>query len=39
MQDTVVHFCDEIMFFLWVPFNQMHMVINLSLYLLIGTWI
>jgi hypothetical protein len=39
MQVMVVHFCDEMVFFLWVPFIQMHMVINISLDLLIGTWI
>jgi uncharacterized protein (DUF2062 family) len=27
------------MFFSWIPFIQMHMVINISLDLLIGTWI
>jgi hypothetical protein len=39
MQVMVVHFCDETVFFLWVPFIQMHMVTDLSLDLLIGTWI
>jgi hypothetical protein len=39
MQDTVVHFCDKTIFFPWVPFIQMHTVINISLDLLIGTWI
>jgi hypothetical protein len=39
MHGMVVHFCDEMMFFLWIPFIQMHMVINISLYFLIGTWI
>jgi uncharacterized protein (DUF2062 family) len=39
MQATMAHFCDKIMFFSWVPFIQMHMVINISLDLLIGTWI
>jgi len=31
MQITVAYFCDEIMFFPWVPFIQMHVVINISL--------
>jgi len=31
MQATMVHFWDETMFFPWVPFIQMHMVINISL--------
>jgi len=39
MQPTVVHFCNETMFFPWVPFNQMHMVINIYLDLQIETWI
>jgi hypothetical protein len=39
MQAMMVHFCDETMFFPWVPFIQMHMVINISLNLLIGIWI
>jgi hypothetical protein len=30
MQVMVVHFWDELMFFPWVPFIQMHMVINIS---------
>jgi hypothetical protein len=38
MQVTVVDFCDETMFFPWVPFIQMHMVINISLNLVIRTW-
>jgi hypothetical protein len=38
MQVMVVHFCDETMFFSWVPFIQMHMVINISLDLLIWTY-
>ncbi len=36
---AMAHFCDEIMFFPWVPFIQMFVVINISLDLLIGTWI
>jgi hypothetical protein len=39
MQATMAHFCDQTMFFLWVPFIQLHMVINILLNLLIGTWI
>jgi hypothetical protein len=39
MQATVAHFCDETLFFPWVPFIQMHMVINISLNILIGIWI
>ncbi len=39
MQVILVHFCDEKMFFPWVPFIQMLMVINISLDLVIGTWI
>jgi uncharacterized protein (DUF2062 family) len=39
MQATMAHFYDETMFFPWVPFIQMHMVINISLDLIIGTWI
>jgi hypothetical protein len=39
MQATMVHFCDEIVFFLYVPFIQMHVMINISLNLLFGTWI
>jgi len=39
MQATIVHFCDEIMFFPLLPFIQMHMMINISLNLLIETWI
>jgi hypothetical protein len=31
-------FCDKMMFLSWVPFIQMHMVINILLNLLIGTW-
>jgi len=33
------HFCDETVFFPWVPFIQMLAVINISLDLLIGMWI
>jgi hypothetical protein len=39
MHGMVAHFCDEMVFFPWVPFIQLHMVINISLDLLIGTWI
>jgi hypothetical protein len=39
MQAMVVHFCDEMVFSSWVPFIQMHMVINISLDLLIEIWI
>jgi uncharacterized protein (DUF2062 family) len=39
MQAMVAHFCDETVFFSWVPFIQMHIVINISLDLLIKTWI
>jgi len=39
VQAIVAHFCDKIMFFPWVSFIQMHVVINISLDLLIGTWI
>jgi hypothetical protein len=39
MQVTMIHLCDEAMFFLWVPYVQMLVVINISLDLLIGTWI
>jgi hypothetical protein len=40
MQAMVVHFCDKTMFFFpWVPFIQMLVVINISLDILIGTWI
>jgi hypothetical protein len=35
----MVHFCDEMMFFPCVPFIQMFVMINISLDLLIGTWI
>jgi hypothetical protein len=36
MQPKVAHFCDEMVFFPWVPFIQMHIVINISTNLLIG---
>jgi len=39
MQATVAHFYVETMFFPWVTFIQMHVVINISLDLLIGTCI
>jgi len=39
MQAMVFHFCDETMFFPWVPFIQMHIMINIFLDLLIGIWI
>jgi uncharacterized protein (DUF2062 family) len=39
MHNRVFHHCDKMMFFSWIPFIQMHMVINISLDLLIGTWI
>jgi hypothetical protein len=39
MQATMAHFCDKTMFFPWVPFIQMHVVINIFLDLLIETWI
>jgi len=39
MQATVAHFCNAMMFFPWVLFIQIHMVINIYLDLLIGTWI
>jgi hypothetical protein len=39
MQAMVAHFCDETMFFPWVPFIEMHMMINISIDLLIGIWI
>jgi hypothetical protein len=39
MQATMVHFCDKTMFFPWVPFIQMHVVINISIDILIETWI
>jgi hypothetical protein len=38
MQALVAQVCDEVVFFPWVPFIQMHMVIYISLDLLIGTW-
>jgi hypothetical protein len=37
MQATAAHFCDEIVFFPWEPFNQMHAMINISLDIMIGT--
>jgi hypothetical protein len=39
MQATVAHFCGEMVFFPWLPFIQMLAAINISLDLLIGTWI
>jgi hypothetical protein len=39
MRAMVAHFCDETLFFPWVPIIQMHVVINVSIDLLIGTWI
>jgi hypothetical protein len=39
MQAMVAQFCYKTMFFPYVPFIQMHMVINKSLNLFIGTWI
>jgi hypothetical protein len=39
MQAIMAHFYDEMLFFPWVRFIQMHMVINISLDLLIETWI
>jgi hypothetical protein len=39
MQDWVSHYCDKMMFFVRVPFIQMCTVINISLDLLIETWI
>jgi hypothetical protein len=35
----MVHFCDETMFYPWVPFIQMLVVINTSLDLIIEIWI
>jgi hypothetical protein len=32
-------FCGKTMFFPWVPFIQMHVMINVSFDILIGTWI
>jgi len=29
MQAMVAHFCDEMVFFSWISFIQMHMVINI----------
>jgi hypothetical protein len=31
MQATVAHYYDKMVFFFWVPFIQMHMVINIPL--------
>jgi hypothetical protein len=39
MHGIVVHFCDKMVFLLWVSFIQMYMVINILFNLLIGTWI
>jgi hypothetical protein len=39
MQAMMAHFCDEMVFFPWVPFIEMHVVNNISLDLLIETWI
>jgi hypothetical protein len=39
MQAMVAPFCDEMIFSLWVPLIQMHVVINISLNLLIEIWI
>jgi hypothetical protein len=39
MQIMVAHFCDETMLFPWVPLIQMFVVINISLDILIQTWI
>jgi hypothetical protein len=39
MHNQISHYYDKTMFFSWVPYIQMHMVINISLDLLIGTWI
>jgi hypothetical protein len=39
MQVMVVHFYDEMVFYPWVPFIQMHMMINISIDLLTGIWI
>jgi hypothetical protein len=38
MHNWVIHFCNEMVLFPWVPFIQMHMVNNISLDLLIGIW-
>jgi hypothetical protein len=38
MHNQVAHYYNEMVFFLWAPFIQMHMVINIFLDLLIGTW-
>jgi hypothetical protein len=39
MHDWVIHFCYKMNNSSWVPFIQMHMMINVSLYLLFGNWI
>ncbi len=39
MHKFVAHFHDILVFFSWVPFIQMHMGINMSLNILIGTLI
>jgi hypothetical protein len=39
MHGWVAHFCDKMNNCSWVPFIQMHMVINISLNILIGAWI
>jgi uncharacterized protein (DUF2062 family) len=38
MHNQVSHYCDETMFFSWVPFIQMHMVINVILDIVIKTF-
>jgi hypothetical protein len=37
MHNQMVHFCDEMVFFPYVHFIQMHMVISIFLNILIGT--
>jgi len=39
MHNWVSYYCNKMVFFTLVPFIQMHMVINISLNLLIKTWI
>ncbi len=39
MQAMVVHICDETIFFPWIPYIQMHTMFNISLNILIVTWI
>jgi len=39
MQDWTSHYCEKMAFFSWVPFIQMCTMINISLDLLIETWI